>query len=376
VKILFIDSNLLTKPYDTNILGTQAMGGTEASVVRVAQGLSEEHVVYVAHYPRKHDYIQSPNLSFIGRKALAKLNPDEIDRVIVLRSVKTLSKFTKKFVHAQFFVWLHDLPNRQSPDPENERHIKWLKESKCTLVGVSKSHIAMFSSMSGRQISTTYIYNPIDEHLKPNSLVAVDPNRLLFYSSPHKGLNEVLGLFRRVKKMLPDLKLYIANPGYLKLKPRSRFAYLLESKFHYLLWKGNPSVESEALNQEGVYVLGVLTHQQLIEEVRKSCCIFYPQTKFPETFGLVYAESNAVGTPVLAHDFGAAREVLSSSDQLVNAFDEKEVFDKLTRWTQDQRPQVSSNPQVRLGKVVSKWLRLLESQTTGIHGDLTMDEAS
>lgn len=364
MKILFIDSYLVNKPYDPKILETQAVGGTESSLVRVAQGLSEKHVVYVAHYGRKHDYVHSPSLSFIGKKSLAKLNHDEIDRVIVLKQAKALKNISKKFVHAQFFLWLHDLPYGFITDPKNERHIKWIKECKCTVVGVSKSHIAMYSSMSDRQISTTYIYNPIDEQLKPNPLVAVDPNRLLFYSSPHKGLNQVLGLFRTAKKMLPDLQLYVANPGYLKLTPRSRFTFLLESFIHRLFWEGNPSVESDALNQEGVHVLGALTQPQVIEEVRKSCCIFYPQTIYPETFGLVYAESNAVGTPVLAHDFGAAREVLSSSDQLVNAFDEKEVFEKLTRWTQDQRPQVSANPQVRLEKVVSEWFRLLEGQTT------------
>ncbi len=351
------------------------MGGTESSLVRVAQGLSEKHVVYVAHYARKHDYIHSPNLSFIGKKTLAKLNPDQFDRVIVLKQAPALKKISKKFVNAQFFLWLHDLPYRFITDPENRRHIQWIKESKCTVVGVSKSHIDLYSSMSDQQISTTYIYNPIDENLKSDSSVAVDPNRLLFYSSPHKGLNQVLESFRRAKKILPDLTLYVANPGYLKLNPRSRFTYLLESYIHRLFWEGNPAVESEALNQQGVHVLGALSHQQVIEEVRKSCCIFYPQTMYPETFGLVYAESNAVGTPVLAHDFGAAREVLSSSDQLVNAFDEQQVLDKLTRWTQGQRPQVSANPQVRLEKVISKWLRLLESPTAEIHGDLSECEA-
>ncbi len=55
-----------------------------------------------------------------------------------------------------------------------------------------------------------------------------------------------------------------------------------------------------------------------MQHIRESLCVFYPQTQRCETFGLVYAESNAVGTPVLAHDFGAAREVLSSPDQLIN----------------------------------------------------------
>jgi glycosyltransferase involved in cell wall biosynthesis len=47
-------------------------------------------------------------------------------------------------------------------------------------------------------------------------------------------------------------------------------------------------------------------------------CAFCPNFEYPETFGLVLAESNAVGTPVIAHRIGAAAEVIGDPRQLLD----------------------------------------------------------
>lgn len=63
---------------------------------------------------------------------------------------------------------------------------------------------------------------------------------------------------------------------------------------------------------------------------------------------------------MLAHDFGAASEVLGKeSDQLVDANDPEAVIKKLEKWVAGNRPQVTLNETFRQSTVVSKWLELL-----------------
>jgi glycosyltransferase involved in cell wall biosynthesis len=98
----------------------------------------------------------------------------------------------------------------------------------------------------------------------------------------------------------------------------------------------------------------------VLRYVRESLCVFYPQTVHAETFGLVFAEANAVGTPVLAHDFGAAREVLSNPEQLVDGKDPRALIAKLRAWHDGARAQVAARPEFRASAVIAEWLRLVE----------------
>lgn len=60
--------------------------------------------------------------------------------------------------------------------------------------------------------------------------------------------------------------------------------------------------------------------------MRSALCLFYPQTSFAESFGLVIAEANAVGTPALLHaGLGANEEFASSTEQCVDGSDPEAV---------------------------------------------------
>jgi glycosyltransferase involved in cell wall biosynthesis len=115
--------------------------------------------------------------------------------------------------------------------------------------------------------------------------------------------------------------------------------------------------------------------------------LFLPNFSVPETFGLVLAESNSVGTPVLAHPIGAAPEVLGNTEQLVpvpwvQAYINKalnETFgestrvpaflsmlgfynsylEKILKWRSGDLPHVRANPNFSLDVVASEWLKLL-----------------
>ena len=73
---------------------------------------------------------------------------------------------------------------------------------------------------------------------------------------------------------------------------------------------------------------------------------------------MVFAEANAVGTPVLTYNVGAASEVLNGSFQLVEPGNEQAFLDKLMEWHQN-RPQVSAKEEFRLKNIIKKWEEFL-----------------
>src|SRR4029077_5404911 len=81
---------------------------------------------------------------------------------------------------------------------------------------------------------------------------------------------------------------------------------------------GNPAYKrGHAAGRGGVEYLGPQPQAQMHAVVRGALCTFAPNFVLPETFGLVYAESKALGTPVLAHDCGAAAEGTADEHQVL-----------------------------------------------------------
>ena len=122
--------------------------------------------------------------------------------------------------------------------------------------------------------------------------------------------------------------------------------------------------------------------------MRRALCTFHPNFLIPETFGLVYAESHALGTPVLTHDFGAAAEVVGDPRQLLpvkRAYRGYEgavgglpprwrrlparlaarlgLFDayveRVREWRSGARPVVGPDPRFALDTVTAQWRELL-----------------
>jgi hypothetical protein len=77
---------------------------------------------------------------------------------------------------------------------------------------------------------------------------------------------------------------------------------------------------------------------------------------------LVFAESNAVGTPVLAHPFGSAPEVLTK-EQLCDAHDLDAIVKRLKLWREPGcRPKVGLRDDFTIERVAARWNEVLFGQ--------------
>lgn len=315
--ILFVDTTH-PKPYDYDDLAAQAMGGTESSVLRTAKLLSQQgHQVSIYQQNRSQADMQQ-NIYLLGSPQLSQLsNPDH---VIVLRKFPQLRVFQNHYPQAQFHLWIHTYKNWEYV---LKRGVKMPKPWQ--LITNSKTHAQhcdglLNRSLVGRiynlfkpKVCIKTCYNPIPKALSQYPKQHRDLNKLIFLSAPNKGLKQVLKTFQQINRHLKDLRLYVANPGYREDQPE---------------------------DIANVTYLGALPAEQVKHHLATCLCVFYPQDSFAETFGLIYAEANALGTPVMAHDIGAAKEILHPNNELINAEDHYQITKTLVQW-QRQLPEVS-----------------------------------
>jgi glycosyltransferase involved in cell wall biosynthesis len=298
--VLFFDP-ACSQPYDTQTLRRQAMGGTEATVVRVADSLGAL-------------VVQHNRTSASGRYLPPRRDP-AISCVIVNRDSHALPAVRELYPNARIYLWLHD---RVRPRSKRARRIAAdadiLRELGVTIVCVSDTQrhaveaALRWMGLSERVHACT-IYNPVDDDLRPDGS-PIDERKLVFLSSPNKGLKFTLDAFRAVRAAFPDMRLVVGNPGYKS---------------------------ADAARLDGVEYLGPQPQQRIHSEVRTALCTFFPNFVIPETFGLVLAESKALGTPVLTHDCGAALEVLGDPAQVLPVTANRQVYEWLlsavpTRW--------------------------------------------
>jgi glycosyltransferase involved in cell wall biosynthesis len=350
--LLFYDP-LCLQPYDSDSLRERALGGTEATLVRIADALG----AWVMQHNRRADrgrYLRPQSLS-------------GITAVVVNRDARALPFVLRHFPQARVYLWLHD---RMRPGSRRARGLRagaaLLGSRPLTAVCVSNWQRAQveltLATLAQPSVAAVTIYNPVDDALQPDG-TPVDARKLVFFSSPNKGLDFTLDVFAAVRRAQPELRLLVANPGY----------------------KADRRVK-----RPGVEFLGALPQTRVHEEVRSALCTFAPNFVIPETFGLVFAESHALGTPVLTHDCGAALEVVGDPQQVLALRPAYRLYESLVRllprdwrsgparlaaagglfeaygerlhqWRTGARPQAVPDARFRLSAITAQWRALLEA---------------
>ena len=327
--VTFIDP-CCPSPYVYSDLLTKGMGGTEATVLRVSKALADKGVkVGIKQFGREHAELLDGVLYMPIHDDLQAKN------TVLLRIPSLASKYFKS--NTPNFLWLHDAMN---PNYFTDSY-KNLLDFNTQVIGVSDWHktciqevVKYNMSHDGGQgaLKVKRIYNPVDDSLFDPNLSPYDRYKLVFFSTPQKGLVRTLELFMALLRVDNRYKLYIGNPGY-----------------HQTMTMDHPSV----------ITLGVRPHAQMLGHVKDALCVFYPNHVFPETFGLVMAEANAVGTPVITHPIGATYEVLYHPSEMIDTRDNKAVIQRVMSWSDGGRPRVRGNDEFRISKVVEQWIKIL-----------------
>jgi glycosyltransferase involved in cell wall biosynthesis len=348
---LFFD-HTAHQPYSTRSLHEGGLGGTEATVVRIADALGAT-VAQRCRVQADGRYVP------LG----ARLQPTD---VIVLREADVIGEMAAMFPAARLHLWVHDLLRPGSKRGRRLlRYIDKLRSHQVDIICVSDFQRAQVEALVNSNprrepIPTRTIYNPVCLDGIERS-PTFDPNKLVFFSSPNKGLDLALDAFRYLRRTWPSLRLCVGNPGYKSARRSS---------------------------MRGVEWLGALAHSEMLRAARDAFAVFHPNFVIPETFGLVLAEANALGVPVLTHDCGAAREILSDARQLLPVERSQRWYlrgarmlpgpvrpayaafaggatvfgpylERLRDWRARGRPEVRADVRFELARVTAEWRRLL-----------------
>ena len=321
-------------PYAPGDLLTRAMGGTEASVLHLAEGLAARGVEVIVHQHNRTAVARHGATYAPPGDPGAVADADPQARVIVVNAAKIALLWARRQPCARVLLWRHNFVGARTAALGPA-----LSQAGVRIVCVSCFHAdhtaGRMRAKHAALPAIGVIANPVVTY-DPGS-VAVDPDRLIFASSPHKRLADCLARFQAVRRIVPGLRLSVCNPGY---KPDA------------------------AAGDDGVDSLGALPRPALHRHLAGALALFHAQD-FPETFGLVFAESMALGTPVLAPPVAAAPEVIGDPRQCAPIDPVDALAARIEAWRAGGRPRPAANPDFALPAVLSRWQAALDAPISG-----------
>lgn len=323
--VIFLD-DCTTKYYDRSTLEKKALGGTEASLIRVAEGLAalglkvavvECNVPYFAPTMGQHCFFLHVN----------DVSDTTCKHYIQLRGVSQ----PQMFPGAKRYTWLHDLADEKIKAWEDT-----LLKGNYQVIAVSRWHKNSIKEYLPNYEKITHIYNPVPDeiYVTAETPTSYDRNVLIWTSSPHKGLGKALEMFKTIRARNNRMQLIVCNPGYFNLDTNTLATI------------------------PGVSVYGSMACKNMWAVIQKTLCVFYP-CQFDETFGLVAAEANALGTPIATYRKAALKEIVSSENQTVDTEDESGLIDKVINWSENGRPLTLGRDGFKHSEILMNWVKLL-----------------
>lgn len=319
--IIFIDE-VCPKPYETATLKHEGMGGSESSLIKIAEGLCLYSINIAVYQHNRVAPIMGERALYISKEILEQSTTKV---VIHQRHISDLALHL--FPKAKHMVWCHDL--NQNYFRQNEG---LLIEKDITLVCVSRWQRNQFRDVI-HGVDIRYIYNPIHDALYELGKKNKTHNKLKlsWLSSPHKDLDYAIDVFNKIRAQSGlDFKLHVYNPGYLGVRG-----------------VGDPNV----------IFCGSLPNHKLLVDASDSLCLFMPMPKWPETFCIVAAEMNCLGIPVIAFKGKDALDETGNAGKYL-CETESDVIKRVLQW-HEHRPTVQGNTNFKLSNVLKDWIRIL-----------------
>jgi len=295
MKIVFIANKCL--PFHARSLDEKPLGGTETAVIRLAEELHKR-----GHSVRVYTTHEKPPQSEPVYVSLADLQREkDVDALISVRDwVPLLVALPSK----KRFFWTGDSFDQIQNFGLGDRRIAARIDA---FLAVSAWHAATLCSQSGFPLEKAWVLRN-GVHLPYfRGSEERQRKRLIFSSTPYRGLALVPRLFRAVKEKHPTAELHVFS-GFEVYGGAQAYEERAVKQF-------------EALKQELQQIPGCILHgntlqKDLAREFMKSALLFYPNV-FAETSCITALEAQAAGCAIVTSDLGALRETVGEAGVVI-----------------------------------------------------------
>lgn len=312
MRIIFVPQDCF--PFHGKTIEERPLGGTETGVVRLAEALNAlGHEVFCAT-PLPLEEIPFTPVTYLPYDQIQKL--EKCDVLIAVRRWQTI--FSNTIRSKTLFYWTGDMWNVISTVGIGDRRVINRLNG---LFGVSNWQLKVLCEHSGYPLSRTFVLkNGVHLPYFEGDEIR-QPKRLIFTSTPERGLIYMPKIFKMLKQIHPDLELHVfssLNKYNLSWSADYDPQKDMMNRWDNLALKNQ---ETSGLMQElsavpGCFMHGSILQKQLAREFMKSAILAYP-TNFNETSCITAMEAQAAGCPIVSTDIGAMQETVGEAGILI-----------------------------------------------------------
>ena len=297
MKIAFLAESMAA--FHAASLEEAPLGGMETAVIRLAEALHED-----GHQVTVFSNLDNPPLSkplYLPKRSLHHLG--EVDALI---SVREWRPCFYPLQAKKVFYWTGDSYDLQQNFGIGDRRVA-AKIDK--LLAVSSWHAEMLCQKSGFPKDKTYVLrNGVHMPFFKKEEIR-ERKRLIYSSTPYRGLKFLPFVFKALKDKHPELTLHVFS-DYKVYGEQANQAYApLIEEYNV--------IKQELEKIEGCFVHGNVTQEQLAKEMMRSSILAYPNT-FEETSCITVMEAQAAGCAVITSKLGALPETVGDAGVLID----------------------------------------------------------
>lgn len=306
MKFVFFPSSCV--PFHGKSLEERPLGGTETAVIRLSEVLSSlGHQVFVL------TSFENPPLTqplYLPLRAIDQL--PEVDVVVAVREWLPLFYPIKA---KKFLFWTGDAYDQPQTVGLGDKRIaskidaflavsNWQADTLCNHSGFPRDKVWVIRN----GIHLPFFQGSETRYRK----------RLIYSSTPYRGLKLVPPLYLALKEKHSDLQLHIFS-GYKVYAGPQGYDSALERQYEQL------SLEFRKLPH--CFVHGNVMQRELAREFMRASILFYPNT-FPETSCITAMEAQAAGCTIVTTNMAGLQETVGEAGVLIHHTAGSDAYNK------------------------------------------------
>lgn len=282
--------NATPSPFAGDELERRGVGGSEGDIINLARIFAKMYnVIVFCNCPRPGIY---DGVRYLHHRDTDWMQKFHTDLIISSRNTQFLANvnFKEYFRVDKVCLWTHDLPQSYVFDklPQALKNIdrifaltQWHK----------KSIMNYFPDIPENKFFIAR--NGVDTKLYKENIER-NPYKLIYSSTPFRGLDVLLHVFPEIKKRVPQAELHIFSS--MKV-----YGYPEKDSYEFLYEK--------ARTMEGVHYHGTITRKELAKEMMSSAILAYPN-HYDESCCITAMEAVTAGTPIVTSNRAALPEII------------------------------------------------------------------